>query len=219
MHHATRSASLLAALLLVAACRDSSAVAYRIPKETDEKPPATAAADPAAPNSPNALPAGHPALPSAGSALAGDMASATVPTADGASLKWTAPAHWRSKPATAMRKATLVVPVAGGAAIELAITAFPGDVGGELANVNRWRGQMSLPPVAEADLEQAITRLERPGLHIVVVDCSSPAGQRMLGAMAPYNGVIWFFKLTGPAALVGREKDAYLAFLGSLQTP
>jgi hypothetical protein len=35
---------------------------------------------------------------------------------------------------------------------EVAISHFPGDVGGDLANVNRWRQQVALPPIDEAGL-------------------------------------------------------------------
>ena len=64
-----------------------------------------------------------------------------------------------------MRKGSYAV---GGA--EVAITAFPGDVGGVLANVNRWRGQAGLAPVDEAGLGQATTSIESNGLHFLVVD-------------------------------------------------
>jgi len=216
MSHVLRSVSVLAGLLLLAACGDSSAVSYRIPKETDEKPP-VAAADPSAPANPSALPAGHPAIPGGGTGM--DMANTPVATAEVPALRWSAPAHWHSKPAAGMRKATFTVDGDAGTSADLSVTAFPGDVGGELANVNRWRGQYQLPPVSAAELDSVVTHLDHDGLQIVIVDCSSSAGQRMLGAMVPYNGVIWFFKLTGPEALVAREKDAYLAFLGSLRTP
>ena len=46
---------------------------------------------------------------------ASDMANTPVIKAEGAGLKWTAPAHWQSKPAAAMRKATYAVPGDAGA--------------------------------------------------------------------------------------------------------
>lgn len=150
------------------------------------------------------------------------MAGPPVVPADGPGLKWTAPAHWQDKPASAMRKATYVVPGANGAAGELAITAFPGDVGGELANLNRWRGQLALPPIAEADFAGAVTRLTVNNLPVVLVELTGGAAdnpQRLLGAMVPYAGATWFFKLTGPAALVAAEKPAFLTFVQSLSTP
>ena len=151
-----------------------------------------------------------------------DMANTIVNKAEGPGLNWTAPANWQSRPATAMRKATYFVPGENGAAGDLSVTAFPGDVGGELANLNRWRGQLQLPPLAEADVAGAVTRLSPNGLSVTVVDFSGgPAGKptRMLGAIVPYGGATWFFKLTGPVDLVAKEKTAFLNFVQSLQAP
>lgn len=182
-----------AGLLLLGACRKAEITTYRIPKEKD------------------------PEMPMAKPAPPGDMANTAVPTADGPTLTWTAPSHWESKPASAMRKATFVMTGEGGATAELSVTAFPGDMGGELANLNRWRGQLKLPPVGEAELEKAVTRQEHDGLSFGLVDLAG-GGQRMLGAWVPYAKSMWFFKL-GPAsdALVGREKEAFQAFVASVK--
>lgn len=150
------------------------------------------------------------------------MTGTPVVSADGPGLKWAAPAHWQAKPASAMRKATYVVPGANGAAGELAVTAFPGDVGGELANLNRWRGQLTLPPVTAAELPGAVARLTVSNLPVVLVELTGGAAdnpQRLLGAMVPYAGSTWFFKLTGPADLVAAEKPAFLTFVQSVSAP
>lgn len=148
------------------------------------------------------------------------MTGAPVSAADGPALKWSAPAHWQEKPATAMRKATYAVSGPHGSG-EVAVTAFPGGVGGELANLNRWRGQLSLPPLGETEAANAVTRLRVHGLVVTVVDFTAPGAdpQRLLGAMVPYDGATWFFKLTGPAPVVADEKPAFLAFLETLSTP
>ena len=95
------------------------------------------------------------------------MAATPVPTAGGGDLVWTAPASWQSRPASAMRKATFIIPGASAAEqAELAVTAFPGDVGGNLANVNRWRGQIQLPPIDAAALPAALTHLDIGNLRV-----------------------------------------------------
>ena len=99
---------------------------------------------------------------------------------------------------------------------ELAITAFPGDVGGDLANVNRWRGQIGLPPLVAGDLESALTRLTANGLPVAVVDLKG-GSQRILGAIVPFSGSTWFFKLTGPDAVVAEAKPAFLSYLQTLR--
>lgn len=204
-----------ALLLLVAlssGCKDREVTAYRAPKD----PAPTLPAGPAS----GELPPDHP--PIGGSQMPGaDMASTPVPTGSG-SLTWTAPAHWTSRPASAMRKATFVIKGDGGPDAELAITAFPGDTGGLYANLNRWRGQVGLPPAPEAELAAAVQHLDGAGLHFEVVDLLGTVNgtpTRMLGAILSRPGETWFFKLTGPDALVAREKAAYLEFLKTVQAP
>ena len=151
-----------------------------------------------------------------------DMAGTPVVKADGPSLKWKAPARWQEKSASAMRKATFMISGANGATAELAVTAFPGDVGGDLANLNRWRGQLSLPPVSETEFAGAVTRLTVNGLPVTLADLTGGTADsptRLLGAMVPHAGATWFFKLTGPPALIAEEKPAFLNFVQSLSAP
>jgi hypothetical protein len=133
-------------------------------------------------------------------------------------LHWTAPTHWQAKPGSALRKATYVMAGAAGTTAELAVSAFPGNVGGELANVNRWRGQLQLPALDEAQLAAAVTRLTVNGLAVAVVDFPSGA-QRLVGAIVPHGDATWFFKLTGPDDVIAAEKPAFLLFLQTLSAP
>ena len=146
------------------------------------------------------------------------MANTAVPTASGAALAWTAPAHWTAKPAGAMRKGSYSIKGDGGEA-DMSITAFPGDVGGDLANLNRWRGQIGLGPIAQAEFESTTQHLDYNGLHLTVVDIAGTGAtaQRILGAMVPHAGGTWFFKLMGPAGLVAKEKAAFAAFLETIK--
>lgn len=135
------------------------------------------------------------------------------------SLQWQAPADWKAKPITMMRKGSYAVSH-GGTDADLAITAFPGDVGGLTANVNRWRGQVGLDPVDDATVGSVTTAFDANGLHFTLVDFagSSPAGgQRILAALVPWQGATWFFKLTGPDRLVEDEKAAFGAFLQTVR--
>jgi hypothetical protein len=201
--------ALLAMSLLCAfGCRKASVEAYRIPKEKD--PEIAAASAPAASGS-------NATAPSANGGSS--MANTAVPTAEGAGLTWTAPAEWRQKPASAMRKGSFTIPGNGGEDGDLSITAFPGDVGGELANVNRWRGQVQLPPVTEADLASEVTRAEHDGLKFAIVDFTATGSNphRILGAIVPFEGATWFFKLAGPDAVVGGAKTSFIAFLQTVK--
>lgn len=215
---------LAATLLIASGCRDAKIVSYRVPKETP--PPAAANAQSADPHAGLGIPpVNASAAPAAATPAApGGMASTPVPTATGGDLTWTAPARWQSRPASAMRKATFIIPGdTAGQQAELAVTAFPGDVGGNLANLNRWRNQLQLAPVTASELGSALTHLDAGPLHLDIAELLGPEPadgkprQRVLGAIVPFNGATWFFKLTGPDALVAREKDAFLAFLQTIQ--
>src|SRR5580704_5232816 len=165
---------------LLTGCGEDRVTTYVVPKEKEPEMPAAAGGS------------GAPA--DAGPAAGGDqggpsMAATAVPTASGADLTWEAPAAWTPKAPGPMRKASFGVPGAGGEA-ELSITAFPGDVGGELANVNRWRGQIGQPPLRAEDLDTSVSREQANGLAFTVVELApgggDPSGKAILGAIVPF---------------------------------
>ena len=167
-------------------------------------------------------PASAPAPASASTAASADaaMRSTPVTTASGPGLAWTAPAHWGEGGERPMRKATFVITGEDGTTAELAVTAFPGNVGGNLANVNRWREQLGVKPVSEAELGRLLQNIDVGDLNIDVAELTgpgSPPARRVLGAIVPYQGATWFFKLDGPDALVSREKTIFLSFLQTLR--
>jgi len=189
----------LAVLTLLAACRDPQVESYRVPKESPPPVPALSGAT-------NDTPAA-------------DMASTTVPTGS-EKFSWTAPTHWTAKPTGAMRKGSYAITGAEGEA-DLSITAFPGDTGGLLANINRWRGQISLPPQSTAQLEGELQHLDSGPLHFDIVDIAGTANgapTRIIGAVLARPEETWFFKFMGPDALVAREKAAFIAFVQSVSS-
>ncbi len=200
-------------LLFAGGCRDREISAYRAPKDL-----AATAPTPAGMANTNDLPPNHPPIGAAAAPGAAAMANTTVPTGSD-SLTWTAPAGWTAMPQRPMRKATYAVKGDGGEA-DLSITAFPGDTGGLLANLNRWRGQIALPPLAENQLAASLEHFDVGPLRVDVVDFAGTANgapTRILGAIVPHQGETWFFKLTGPDALVARAKPAFLDFLRTVR--
>ncbi len=201
-------------LLAAGGCGRRPIVSYRIPKEDEEAIQASpaAAADPHAGLGPN-LPPGHPSL--AGGANPGDPANLNgSPPAEEAALTWKAPSDWRAGPRSAMRRGSYDL----GGGLGVAISAFPGDVGGILANVNRWRGQVGLPPVAEEALGRETQVFDANGLGFTVVDAAG-GGQRIVAVLVPWRGETWFFKLTGPESAVGAAKPRFLEFLRTVRAP
>lgn len=133
-------------------------------------------------------------------------------------LSYQTPAGWKKQEKAAMFSvATFTVSDANQTA-EVTISPFPGDAGGLLENVNRWRTkQLALPAVTEEELQKDLKRIEVDGVAGSYVDLLGPAGsdrQRILGVMVPRKQT-WFFKMRGPAALVEKQKDAFEAFVKS----
>lgn len=197
-------------LLLLAACKDREITAYHAPKDPPPIMPGASA------SSPSPRPDSSASEPGPADQ---DMAGTAVPTATGADLTWTAPSEWIAKPAGAMRKGSYTIKGAEGEA-DLSITAFPGSTGGLLANLNRWRGQIGLAPLSETELAANTVHLDVGELHLDVADfAGNAAGKptRILGAVVPHGPDTWFFKLTGPDALVAREKPAFTEFLRTIK--
>jgi hypothetical protein len=147
---------------------------------------------------------------------AGQLPAPPRPSGAGA-LKWVLPKGWTETPGSGMRYATLIP--AGGGKVELSVVVLPGPAGGELANVNRWRGQIGLPPIDESALGAARTAVKSKAGTVAVYDFTSPGqvqSRMVTGLLATADGNTWFLKLMGDAEPVGKAKPAFTKFLGSL---
>lgn len=187
--------ALFALVVALAACKKDEIQVYKVAKPVDSPAPVAV-----------------PAAPAGMGALPPEMA--VMATAAPATLSWKAPPDWAAKPASGMRRATYVLSGAAGPA-ELSVISLPGDAGGELANVNRWRGQVGLEPWDAAALKQAAESVPSAAGTFTLVDLAGPS-QRMLAGMTMRGGETWFFKLLGPGETVGAAKPAVKAFLASV---
>ncbi len=126
---------------------------------------------------------------------------------DTSDVAWTVPDTWHRLDKTVdMRIATFHA----GSELEVAVTAFPGDVGGLVANVNRWRGQVGLDSVDEQGIEANIDRLA--GVDVVVVDIQG-VESRLLGTVINVgDGQTWFAKVIGPSDEIEQIKADLIAF-------
>lgn len=116
---------------------------------------------------------------------------------DSPAQPWTVPDGWTEDPEPRqMRLATYLAPDPGGP-VEVAVTRFGGRVGGELANINRWRGQLGMPPIVEADLEAALVRFSSNGYDGYQTRLESTGGVML--AAGVYEESIdqtWFVRAT-----------------------
>jgi hypothetical protein len=132
-------------------------------------------------------------------------------------IRWSLPKGWAEAPGDGMRFATLKLPVAG--RVEATVVVLPGPAGGELANVNRWRGQIALPPIDEAALAKARTAVKSKAGTVNVYDFTSEGQSKtrvVAGLITTADGNTWFLKLTGDATLVAKVRPDFMQILGSL---
>ena len=101
---------------------------------------------------------------------------------------------------------------------EIAVTVFPGDVGGPLANLNRWRGQLGLEPYKELPNLGTQTKLMVDGIESRIDNIVNPSdARRMIVVTVPKSGHSWFFKMTGDATVVAAQREAFVKFVQSVK--
>jgi hypothetical protein len=183
-----------AAALSLTACRKDEVTHVRVPKGSTAPEP-------------QAAPPG----------MQGDVAPPPRPAEGG--LKWTLPKGWgESATPGGMRYATLTAPVQG--KVDVSVVVLPGPAGGELPNVNRWRNQISLPPVDEAGLAKARQVVKTKAGAVSVYDFTNDAAakSRMIaGLLASADGNTWFVKMSGDAKPVGEARKDFLKLLETLR--
>jgi hypothetical protein len=189
--------ALLLAAWLATGCGQDETKVYRVTMESPPQPQAQAGVS-----------GGHPDI---------------APTPARARLTWKTPAGWTEISPGEMRVASFNVKGAEGKKADMSVIPLPGMAGGDAANVNRWRGQMGLPPATEEVLRKSVQVVEVDGqpaeLHDVAGNNSAngePA--RILAVIQHRAGAAWFFKMTGDDALVAKEKPAFIEFLKSFQS-
>lgn len=143
-----------------------------------------------------------------------------------AGLVYTLPAGWNETPvSSSMRLAQGEISGPGGAA-EFAVYFFgPGQGGGPEANLERWAGQV------EATVPEQQETFETNGLKVTWIDVagtlkpvgmgmgpSSPQpGGRLFGAVIEGPDGPWFFKVLGPDATLGAEREKFVGMLKAVR--
>ncbi len=174
----------------------------------------------AAPSEQAQLPPSHP--PIEGGLLSAQGASA----ADSSQAKptWQVPAGWQETPGGQFLVAKFILSGTDNAQAAVNVSMSSGEGGGLAANVNRWRRQIGLGELPEADISKLATTAEVAGGKAMFVDMSGTdarSGQRtrLVGAMVPRHGQTWFYKLMGSDTVVEREKEAFNKFVETAKYP
>jgi hypothetical protein len=144
--------------------------------------------------------------------------TAEAETADEARLRWSTPAGWVELPPATFRDANFLV--AGDERAECYLTTIGGEAGGLDANINRWRSQLSLPPLDEAAIA-ALPRVPWLGGDAILVDfeghwtgmMGDEAGEdwRLVGLLQIRHDQSRFLKMVGPAEVVGPQVGTFRA--------
>lgn len=141
-------------------------------------------------------------------------ATASMPEA----LRWALPEGWSESAGSGVRFATLKAPVEG--ELDVSVVVLGGSAGGEAANINRWRGQIGLPPLGEAAVARARQTVSSKAGTVAVFDFTSESApkRRLVGGLLPApDGRTWFLKMAGDPAAVAKARPRFVQLLGSLR--
>jgi hypothetical protein len=157
------------ALLLLAGCQDEEIRHYRVPRT--EAPPTRFLGA--------ILPVGGkmwfvtvsgpaPAVTDLQPAFEQFVRGLRFPENERTRITWTLPADWHREPSRErLRYATFR---AGPNALEVKVHTFGPEARNVLLNVNRWRGQIGLPPITEAELAPITREITVDGRTVTLVD-------------------------------------------------
>lgn len=184
---------LVIGLVLLSACEQQAAESYTIPKEKSTVATTSQSEEPK-----------MQVLP--GMQSFADSASG---------ISYQTPDSWTEFPPSSIRKANFKIDNASGTA-EVSVTVFPGDVGGTLANINRWRQQISLSPIDQASLKENISPLIISN-HQGCFTKLEGNTESILGGILPFHGSTWFIKMQGDILVIEEEVDTFKSFLSSIR--
>ena len=127
-------------------------------------------------------------------------------------LKWKKPDGWEQFDGHSMRVASFYVPHSSGKG-ELSITEFSGMSGGIQANINRWRGQISLPPQSiESILKSSASFKSKLGDFLFFELENEKSNQGILASIFELSNRTVFVKLSIDQLALSEAKEDFLIF-------
>ena len=135
---------------------------------------------------------------------------------------FTVPNGWTALPDKGgmIRRAAAFEVVEGAQQATVTVTRLSGQSGTLAMNVDRWRGQIGLPPATPEDLKN-VRETTVGGIKSPYVDLIGPKKDgdqvRMLAAIVTQGDTTWYFKFLGSAELINRQKATFEAFMSSVR--
>ena len=139
-------------------------------------------------------------------------------------LQWHLPEGWQELPTTSMRMVNLRV--ASHQDSECYLSILPGRAGGIMENINRWRQQMSLPPlsnekIASLPKKKLFSRdavyIECDGTFVGMRNNTEKKNYRLAGMILEHSAVTIFVKMVGPKRVLEPEMEEFYNFCSSLR--
>jgi hypothetical protein len=143
--------------------------------------------------------------------------------ARGRPFRFTKPEDWEERPPDnrqGISRPAVFVVRDGEHLAEVSVVPLVGEGGGAAANVNRWRQQLGLNPLDDAEIQKELRHLDIADGKASYVDLTGrdPTGpKRILGAWIVHGGRTWFIKMMGSPELVGKQQAAFEAFVQSIR--
>ena len=125
---------------------------------------------------------------------------------------WPVPFYWQEQEAVPMSEATYLIRKANDEAL-FTITKLEGASGSLLANVNRWRSQLDLEPIAKDTLKQHVDALVLNQKRYYITKQVNTHKSMLVAIYKPSLDITYFLKLSGEPALVSEETQSFLDVL------
>ncbi len=152
----------------------------------------------------------------------GRVDSASYAQTGSSVIRWVAPTDWQALAPGEMRLGNFTVQSVNGSQARITIIPLPGEGGSDIENLNRWRAQVGLQPVDQAQMTGLTEEVEIASTRTRLFDMTGvPAGgnsrMRLIAAVLRRDGTAWFFKMIGDEDLVAEQKQAFIQFLRTVE--
>lgn len=128
-------------------------------------------------------------------------------------LRWRVPPGWERGEAAPMRLVTYHP--GNDRDVHAYLVILPGEAGGSVANLARWRGQVGLPPLDDAG-RAAMPQITMLGAPARLLEAYGES-QALFATGARIDGDSVFAKMIGPAAKLRAARAAFVQFCESLR--
>ncbi len=137
-------------------------------------------------------------------------------------IRWKSPSNWEELPKSNFRIGNYKVSK-GNRSAELSISPLPKGAGSLGANINRWRGQLQLPPQTQEELQKEIKTKQINNKVFTLVEITSQIKQKnndvqkMLISIVTDHDTTYFIKFNGSSSVINSEKKNFISFLETIK--